>query len=174
MLSISYGTSSRQEKGTFWIFELDICFCFRDIDFSLFCCRLLCLRNLITGYRIDWLRIFKSWDAELIITHWSLLTRLLKWGKCWLKEWGRKVSISLLCIWGNTIIHYVNNFFWVYAHFVTNSWIFRFESDMLAFSGCYYGGGDKERGELQQIRRRWKTLHVRHLLHVTRIKGWGH
>nr|GEW35355.1 O-fucosyltransferase 6-like [Tanacetum cinerariifolium] len=37
----------------------------------------------------------------------------------------------------------------------------RFESDMLAFSGCYYGGGDKERVELRQIRRRWKTLHKR-------------
>ncbi|KAI3736450.1 hypothetical protein L6452_15991 [Arctium lappa] len=37
----------------------------------------------------------------------------------------------------------------------------RFESDMLAFSGCYYGGGDQERRELQQIRRRWKTLHKR-------------
>ncbi|KAK9740128.1 hypothetical protein RND81_03G013700 [Saponaria officinalis] len=35
----------------------------------------------------------------------------------------------------------------------------RFESDMLAFSGCYYGGGDKERKELGAIRRRWKTLH---------------
>lgn len=37
----------------------------------------------------------------------------------------------------------------------------RFEPDMLAFSGCYYGGGDKERRELAAIRRRWKTLHVR-------------
>ncbi|KAL5788974.1 hypothetical protein ACOSP7_005923 [Xanthoceras sorbifolium] len=36
----------------------------------------------------------------------------------------------------------------------------RFESDMLAFSGCYYGGGDKERTELGGIRKRWKTLHV--------------
>ncbi|KAL0774092.1 hypothetical protein Bca101_039243 [Brassica carinata] len=36
----------------------------------------------------------------------------------------------------------------------------RFEPDMLAFSGCYYGGGDKERRELAAIRRRWKTLHV--------------
>lgn len=36
----------------------------------------------------------------------------------------------------------------------------RFESDMLAFSGCYYGGGDKERKELGVIRKRWKTLHV--------------
>ncbi|XP_009602405.1 O-fucosyltransferase 16-like [Nicotiana tomentosiformis] len=35
----------------------------------------------------------------------------------------------------------------------------RFEPDMLAFSGCYYGGGDKERTELGKIRRRWKTLH---------------
>ncbi|KAK4481359.1 hypothetical protein RD792_012246 [Penstemon davidsonii] len=35
----------------------------------------------------------------------------------------------------------------------------RFEPDMLAFSGCYYGGGDKERNELGKIRRRWKTLH---------------
>ncbi|PWA55570.1 hypothetical protein CTI12_AA400040 [Artemisia annua] len=37
----------------------------------------------------------------------------------------------------------------------------RYESDMLAFSGCYYGGGEKERVELRQIRRRWKTLHKR-------------
>lgn len=36
----------------------------------------------------------------------------------------------------------------------------RFEPDMLAFSGCYYGGGDKEKKELASIRRRWKTLHV--------------
>ncbi|KAJ4964904.1 hypothetical protein NE237_016753 [Protea cynaroides] len=35
----------------------------------------------------------------------------------------------------------------------------RFESDMLAFSGCYYGGGEKEMKELGAIRRRWKTLH---------------
>ncbi|KAH6782485.1 O-fucosyltransferase family protein [Perilla frutescens var. frutescens] len=35
----------------------------------------------------------------------------------------------------------------------------RFEPDMLAFSGCYYGGGDKERRDLAKIRRRWKTLH---------------
>lgn len=37
----------------------------------------------------------------------------------------------------------------------------RFEPDMLAFSGCYYGGGDKERKELGKIRKRWKTLHSR-------------
>ncbi|CAN6480897.1 unnamed protein product [Victoria cruziana] len=35
----------------------------------------------------------------------------------------------------------------------------RFEPDMLAFSGCDYGGGEKERRELGAIRRRWKTLH---------------
>ncbi|GMI88001.1 hypothetical protein like AT1G20550 [Hibiscus trionum] len=35
----------------------------------------------------------------------------------------------------------------------------RFEPDMLAFSGCYYGGGEKERGELGAIRTRWKALH---------------
>ncbi|XP_061372825.1 O-fucosyltransferase 16 [Gastrolobium bilobum] len=35
----------------------------------------------------------------------------------------------------------------------------RFEPDMLAFSGCYYGGGEKEQKELGAIRRRWKTLH---------------
>lgn len=34
----------------------------------------------------------------------------------------------------------------------------RFEPDMLAFSGCYYGGGDKERNELAAIRKRWVTL----------------
>ncbi|KAG6546595.1 hypothetical protein Mapa_011784 [Marchantia paleacea] len=37
----------------------------------------------------------------------------------------------------------------------------RYEPDMLAFSGCYYGGGDKERKELGAIRRRWKTLHTK-------------
>jgi hypothetical protein len=37
----------------------------------------------------------------------------------------------------------------------------RFEPDMLAFSGCYYGGGDKERRELGEIRKRWDTLPVR-------------
>lgn len=36
----------------------------------------------------------------------------------------------------------------------------RYESDMLAFSGCYYGGGEKENRELGAIRKRWKTLHV--------------
>ncbi|KAL9244818.1 hypothetical protein vseg_018542 [Gypsophila vaccaria] len=35
----------------------------------------------------------------------------------------------------------------------------RFEPDMLAFSGCDYGGGEKERKELGTMRRRWKTLH---------------
>lgn len=34
----------------------------------------------------------------------------------------------------------------------------RFEPDMLAFSGCYYGGGEKERNELSNIRQRWTTL----------------
>ncbi|MQM05846.1 hypothetical protein Taro_038660 [Colocasia esculenta] len=36
----------------------------------------------------------------------------------------------------------------------------RFEPDMLAFSGCYYGGGEKEKQELGAIRKRWKTLHT--------------
>ncbi|XVE48748.1 hypothetical protein DITRI_Ditri01bG0027000 [Diplodiscus trichospermus] len=36
----------------------------------------------------------------------------------------------------------------------------RFEPDILAFSGCYYGGGEKERAELGAIRKRWKTLHA--------------
>ncbi|KAJ6906489.1 hypothetical protein NC652_024039 [Populus alba x Populus x berolinensis] len=36
----------------------------------------------------------------------------------------------------------------------------RFEPDMLAFSGCYFGGGEKERMELGDIRRRWKSLHA--------------
>ncbi|KAH6777109.1 O-fucosyltransferase family protein [Perilla frutescens var. frutescens] len=37
----------------------------------------------------------------------------------------------------------------------------RFEPDMLAFSGCYYGGGEKEMKELGAIRKRWKTLHTK-------------
>ena len=36
----------------------------------------------------------------------------------------------------------------------------RFEPDMLAFTGCYYGGGEKERRELGEIRKRWITLSV--------------
>ncbi|KAK9000211.1 hypothetical protein V6N11_080714 [Hibiscus sabdariffa] len=36
----------------------------------------------------------------------------------------------------------------------------RFEPDMLAFSGCYYGGGEEEREELGAIRMRWETLPV--------------
>ncbi|KAK9164675.1 hypothetical protein Syun_005577 [Stephania yunnanensis] len=36
----------------------------------------------------------------------------------------------------------------------------RFEPDMLAFSGCYYGGGENERMELGAVRKRWKTLHT--------------
>ncbi|KAL5201301.1 hypothetical protein ABZP36_035655 [Zizania latifolia] len=36
----------------------------------------------------------------------------------------------------------------------------RFEPDMLAFSGCYYGGGEKEKRELGSIRKRWKTLRI--------------
>lgn len=39
----------------------------------------------------------------------------------------------------------------------------RFEPDMLAFSGCYFGGGEKERFELGEIRKRWATLPVRSL-----------
>ncbi|QCD91550.1 O-fucosyltransferase 29-like [Vigna unguiculata] len=34
----------------------------------------------------------------------------------------------------------------------------RFEPDMLAFSRCYFGGGEKERRELGEIRKRWTTL----------------
>ncbi|KAK4788240.1 hypothetical protein SAY86_019559 [Trapa natans] len=34
----------------------------------------------------------------------------------------------------------------------------RFEPDMLAFSRCYYGGGDKERRHLGDLRRMWKNL----------------
>ncbi|MCO5600870.1 hypothetical protein L7F22_054987 [Adiantum nelumboides] len=37
----------------------------------------------------------------------------------------------------------------------------RFEPDMLAFSGCYYGGGEREIRELGLMRKRWKTLHKR-------------
>jgi len=41
---------------------------------------------------------------------------------------------------------------------ITFALFFRFEPDMLAFSGCYYGGGEKERKELGEIRKRWDTL----------------
>ena len=45
---------------------------------------------------------------------------------------------------------------------VDNTKLFdRFEPDMLAFSGCYFGGGEKEKRELGEIRKRWTTLPVR-------------
>ncbi|XAR59886.1 hypothetical protein NMG60_11015886 [Bertholletia excelsa] len=44
-------------------------------------------------------------------------------------------------------------------HFITLH--LRFESDMLAFSGCYYGNGEKANAELDTLRKRWKTLHKR-------------
>lgn len=59
-----------------------------------------------------------------------------------------------------------DNSFYIYAFrwyllFVALIYLyFRFEPDMLAFSGCYYGGGDKERYELAEIRKRWATLPV--------------
>ena len=46
---------------------------------------------------------------------------------------------------------YVHNLTYVYC---------RFEPDMLAFSGCDFGGGEKERAELAEIRKRWDTLPV--------------
>jgi len=42
----------------------------------------------------------------------------------------------------------------------------RFEPDMLAFAGCDYGGGEKERRELGAIKKRWKTLHVSYSEHL--------
>lgn len=53
-------------------------------------------------------------------------------------------------------LHVYNSF----PDVLTSRVAYRFEPDMLAFSGCYYGGGDKERKELGAIRKRWKTLHV--------------
>ncbi|KAJ0077158.1 hypothetical protein Patl1_35631 [Pistacia atlantica] len=58
----------------------------------------------------------------------------------------------------------------------------RFQSDMLAFSRCYYGGGEKERTELGAIRKRWKGLHVSNLdrnegmedAHSRRKRYFGH
>uniref|UniRef100_A0A9I9E2C5 Uncharacterized protein n=1 Tax=Cucumis melo TaxID=3656 RepID=A0A9I9E2C5_CUCME len=55
---------------------------------------------------------------------------------------------SLLQNWTSVVILILP---FVYYH--------RFEPDMLAFSGFYYGGGKKERREFGAIRRRWKTLH---------------
>ena len=37
----------------------------------------------------------------------------------------------------------------------------RFEEDMLAFSGCEYGGGEEERTRFRAIRQRWPNLKVR-------------
>jgi hypothetical protein len=44
---------------------------------------------------------------------------------------------------------------------------------MLAFSGCYYGGGEKEVIELGRIRKRWKTLHVRSFKRVVSLYKMG-
>ncbi|PIN10500.1 hypothetical protein CDL12_16922 [Handroanthus impetiginosus] len=37
----------------------------------------------------------------------------------------------------------------------------RYEPDMLAFSGCYYGGGEKEMKQLSALRKRWTTLQTK-------------
>ncbi len=52
---------------------------------------------------------------------------------------------------------------------LTSCFLSRYELDMLAFSGCYYGGGEKEVIELGRIRKRWKTLHVRSLKRVVSL-----
>ncbi|KAK9056481.1 hypothetical protein SSX86_023842 [Deinandra increscens subsp. villosa] len=56
---------------------------------------------------------------------------------------------------GQTLVNRMRN---VGKHFVALH--LRFEPDMLAFSGCYYGGGEKEIRQLSKIRKRWKTLHI--------------
>ncbi|XP_076907816.1 O-fucosyltransferase 6-like [Bidens hawaiensis] len=56
---------------------------------------------------------------------------------------------------GQTLVNRMRN---MGKHFVALH--LRFEPDMLAFSGCYYGGGQKEIKELNKIRKRWKTLHI--------------
>ncbi|KAI3757321.1 hypothetical protein L6452_04856 [Arctium lappa] len=56
---------------------------------------------------------------------------------------------------GQTLVNRMRN---MGKHFVALH--LRFEPDMLAFSGCYYGGGEKEIKELGKIRKRWKTLHI--------------
>ncbi|KAG6506267.1 hypothetical protein ZIOFF_031589 [Zingiber officinale] len=53
-----------------------------------------------------------------------------------------------------------NHFIALHLSDVSVGFYFRFEPDMLAFSGCYYGGGEKEIRELGAIRKRWKTLHI--------------
>lgn len=50
----------------------------------------------------------------------------------------------------------------------------RYEPDMLAFSGCYYGGGEKETKELGVLRKRWKTLQVSTTLRLERRQGEKH
>ncbi|KAL7583706.1 O-fucosyltransferase 6 [Lactuca sativa] len=56
---------------------------------------------------------------------------------------------------GQTLVNRMRN---MGKHFVALH--LRFEPDMLAFSGCYYGGGEKEIKELGKIRKRWKTLNI--------------
>jgi hypothetical protein len=55
---------------------------------------------------------------------------------------------------------------------LTSCFLSRYELDMLAFSGCYYGGGEKEVIELGRIRKRWKTLHVRSFKIVVSLWLW--
>jgi hypothetical protein len=60
------------------------------------------------------------------------------------------IAISKVSMVANVRILIIHNYLW-----------HRFEPDMLAFSGCYFGGGEKERQELGEIRKRWTTLPVR-------------
>eukprot|EP00850_Spirogloea_muscicola_P000182 SM000001S04584 [mRNA] locus=s1:1060258:1064212:- [translate_table: standard] len=47
----------------------------------------------------------------------------------------------------------------------------RFEADMLAFSGCYYGGGEKEIRDLGRLRKRWPNLRADNKSEENRRKG---
>lgn len=67
---------------------------------------------------------------------------------------------------GQTLVNRMRN---MGKHFVALH--LRFEPDMLAFSGCYYGGGEKEIKELGKIRKRWKTLNVIVLFSLYYLSG---
>lgn len=69
-----------------------------------------------------------------------------------------------------TMLNFVRAF---HVPILTSCFLSRYELDMLAFSGCYYGGGEKEVIELGRIRKRWKTLHVRSFKRVVSLYKMG-
>ncbi|XP_021757794.1 uncharacterized protein At1g04910-like [Chenopodium quinoa] len=100
---------------------------------------ILMRRHVVQLYKFDY-RLANDLDPELQKLRCRVNYHALRFTKP-IQELGSKVVLKMR--------EMANRFIAVHL---------RFEPDMLAFSGCYYGGGEKEINELREIRKRWDTL----------------